>query len=152
MNAQQYFDTIKHAQQRANELNDRAELLMEHAGDAQAMRYDRPETGRQKGGACNIDAMYDAYVRMERTAAHAYNAAELAATMVAEGTEILEQMFEDPRCDIDATAILWDYYIELKTDVQIANARYMTQSGVCKARQRGLRKSTPYLKRAGVLG
>ena len=95
--------------------------------------------------------MYESYLRLERTADAAYNAAEIAASLVAEASEILTKMLSDVRCDVDAVSIIWDYYIDGKSDDLIANERFMSASGVCRARLRGLKKSQSWLDRAGVV-
>jgi len=151
MTSKEYFEGVRQSRVRADELNTRAEELKKHAGDARGMRYERPIIGRQKNGAVYIDAMSDAIQRLQKASVAAYSASELAMTYVAEAGEVLETMLESSDADVTAIAILWDYYIDGKTDESISYERGMSQSGVCRARQRGLRKSEPYLRKSCLL-
>lgn len=151
MTSRSYFESVRRAKKRAEALEQTAELMNEHLGDAKGMRYDNVGGGHNKNGYTPCDAIIESVIRLEDAEKRALDAKEQALSLVSEAYSVLATMLEDDKADTVAIIIVRMYYLQGLSEEEIAEKVYKSRSSVAKIKHRGLRKAEPYLRRYSLI-
>jgi hypothetical protein len=147
MYSKQYFESVKNATERADALEHIADTTEEFAGAATGMRYDRVQAGNQKGGYKNVDGILNTVAKLDATRERALDARELALSLIAEASAIIEHALEQPDADAPCLEAVYAYYILNQADSVTASEQYCDRSRIAQRRKRGLAKLEPYVPR-----
>jgi hypothetical protein len=148
MKAIDFFKLVQSARDRADALATISDTARSFAGMAQAMRYDRAESGKISNGYRDPDGLLATVTSLDVTAMRALDAKEHYLQLVAEAEKLLLNILNDETViDVAPMITLHQYYIEGLTQYAIGRRSHISQAAVHKRLDKGYEIAQPFLDR-----